>query len=263
MHSAPATHPSHQPDAADLWREAGRGFARLFHASAAFSWFQSSTACLALSGVACPDLNCGVIDTGPAIAEDVLTMTTQLREHHVPGLLLITDAAGPDARAVAESVGLVSVGRMPLMVMKAQQLKPPSRQFSLRRVVDGADLLAAIHVMATAFDLSAEMVDQVFTEALLAARDIDTALVLDGDHPVGAIQATTTAGVTGIWSMATLPEHRRRGIARAALTEVLNQHFAKGSHTAFLIATQAGRPLYDAFGFEVIDWCEVWLCQND
>ncbi len=53
----------------------------------------------------------------------------------------------------------------------------------------------------------------------------------------------------GVYSLATLPEHRRAGLARALLVAMLAAHPAR---TATLIATAAGRPLYRELGFVTV-----------
>lgn len=88
-------------DVATLWREAGLGFGRLFRASAGFVSWKTPSASLAVPGVRLPDLNCGVIDSGDSAAEVVFAMTDRLRQRRPPGLLIITDATGPNGSAAA------------------------------------------------------------------------------------------------------------------------------------------------------------------
>lgn len=246
-------------DPAKLWREVGIGFERLFRAAAGFKSWTTPSATLAVSGVCVADLNCGVIDAGDAAPDVVLVMAEHLRQQRLPGLLLVTDAAGRKASAAAESAGLVLAGRMPLMSMAAGVLGPELTHFTVRRVTDAADLSAANRVMAAAFDLSYDRVQEPFSPRILTAIDVRVELVLDGDQPVGALQSTTAEHMTGIWSMATLPAHRRRGIARAGLLHALASRFAEGCEVAFLVATADGQPLYEDVGFGVVAWCNVWL----
>ena len=256
-------HTLHVPGEQALWREAGRGFGRLFRASAGFEWWQSPTASLAVSGIPAPDLNCGLVDAGEAVAENVAAVAGRLRDRRLPGLVLVTDAAGDEGRSAAAAAGLVPVARMPLMAMAATALCMQPSPFTVRRVAHAADLSAANRVMAAAFELPPDQVEEAFPAAMLSATDIRVDLVLDGDEPVGALQTTSEGGLTGIWSMATLPNHRRRGIARVGLADALARRFSEGCHTAFLIATEAGRPLYDAIGFKVVAWSDAWLCERN
>ena len=84
-------------------------------------------------------------------------------------------------------------------------------------------------------------------------------VLVDGDEPVGSLQTTSVKTLVGVWSMATPPAQRRRGIARAGLSHVPSRRFQAGASQAFLVATDAGRPLYGAVGFEVVGWCTAWV----
>jgi GNAT superfamily N-acetyltransferase len=53
----------------------------------------------------------------------------------------------------------------------------------------------------------------------------------------------------GVYWLATLPEHRSRGLARAIMTRALAAHPAR---TATLVATEAGEPLYHSLGFVTV-----------
>jgi GNAT superfamily N-acetyltransferase len=58
----------------------------------------------------------------------------------------------------------------------------------------------------------------------------------------GALYAT-------IWDMIVLPAEQRRGIGSAILERLLER--AEGRTIVTLVATEAGRPLYERFGFRV------------
>lgn len=247
------------PEADGLWREAGRGFGRLFRASAGFEWWETPTATLALSGVGCPDLNCGLIHAGESVAADLAAMAGRLRQRGLPGLVLVPEASAAVACATAEAAEVVLAGRMPLMTWNANAVDTVPERFSVRRVATTADLSAANRLIAAAFELPVDRVQAAFAPGMLEVPGVRAGLVLDGDEPVGALQLTVAEGLTGIWSMATLPRHRRRGVARAALTHALASGVAEGCRAAFLIATDAGRPLYEAVGFSIAAWCDVWL----
>ncbi|HXR29951.1 MAG TPA: GNAT family N-acetyltransferase [Solirubrobacterales bacterium] len=72
---------------------------------------------------------------------------------------------------------------------------------------------------------------------------------------VGAIEIGDDCCVTGV---ATLPEHRGRGIAGWLLRHVLAEARGRGSVTASLQATRAGAPLYERLGFRDFGFVEMW-----
>lgn len=53
------------------------------------------------------------------------------------------------------------------------------------------------------------------------------------------------------------PDFARRGIGRAILTACEEAILKNGFHSAELVATLAGEPLYAAFAYEVVERCEV------
>jgi predicted GNAT family N-acyltransferase len=58
-----------------------------------------------------------------------------------------------------------------------------------------------------------------------------------------------------VYQLGTLPEHRGHGVARALMTAILR---AYPDDTVTLTATDQGRPLYDAFGFEAVSKAVWW-----
>jgi predicted acetyltransferase len=57
------------------------------------------------------------------------------------------------------------------------------------------------------------------------------------------------AGIPGIYVMATLPEHHRKGYGKAILTRLLAEAASAGSQMIALTASKAGFRLYSQFGF--------------
>lgn len=240
-----------------LWQAAGRAFEQLFRWAPGAGVVHVPGAMLAVTGLPAPDLNCGVVGDGDDPAVATRSLVDELHGRNLPGLLLITDAAGRGAHDAAETSGLVRAARMPLMVCADGPMAVDSR-FVTRRATTRSDLAAANCLIAAAFELPAATVDAAFGPQLLDAADVAVELTCDGDEPVGCLQVTDSKSLVGIWSMATPPAQRRRGVARSGLTHVLEGRFTAGASLAYLIATEAGRPLYDAVGFRVVAWCTAW-----
>jgi ribosomal protein S18 acetylase RimI-like enzyme len=82
--------------------------------------------------------------------------------------------------------------------------------------------------------------------------------VFVAEAPDGAVVGTGVATVNGpvawigtIWVASTW---RRRGLGRALTEAPIEAATAAGCRTLVLVATSAGRPLYEAMGFEVASW---------
>lgn len=241
-----------------LWQAAGQGFELLFQSASGYEVIRDAGGLLALTGVAAPDLNCGVVWAAGGAATAARTLADELRGRGLPGILLVPDAGGCDALDALPAEGMIAAARMPLMTRTPSEITADLR-FLVRQARSPSDLEAANRLTAAAFELSFDVVQAAFRPSLLGSGRAAVELVLDGDEPVGSLQTTTHDELFGIWSMATPPTQRRRGIARAGLSQVLARRFADNASLAFLIATEAGRPLYDALGFQVVAWSTAWL----
>lgn len=241
-----------------LWQAAGAGFRQLFQAASGYEVIPTTGGMLALTGVAAPDLNCGVIWAADDAEAVIRTFANELRNRTLPGILLVADDVSRHTSDILQSSGMVAAARMPLMT-RGPGLVPASARFTVRRARSPEDLATANRLIAAAFELPVAMVDAAFGPHLLASADVAVAVVEDGDEPVGCLQTTAHDGLVGIWSMATPPAHRRRGIARAGLSHILTSRLAGDTQLAFLIATEAGLPLYTAVGFQVVAWSTLCL----
>jgi GNAT superfamily N-acetyltransferase len=67
-----------------------------------------------------------------------------------------------------------------------------------------------------------------------------------GEKAAAAAYTFDDGDATGVYWLATLPAHRSRGLARAVLTTAIA---ARPDQVFTLVATEAGRPLYESLGF--------------
>ena len=67
--------------------------------------------------------------------------------------------------------------------------------------------------------------------------------------PAAAAYTYDDGHATGVYWLATLPEHRSRGLARAVLAAAIA---GRPDHEFTLVATEAGRPLYESLGFATV-----------
>ncbi|MBE5876190.1 MAG: GNAT family N-acetyltransferase [Lachnospiraceae bacterium] len=137
-----------------------------------------------------------------------------------------------------------------------------------RATLDDLDILTEtrITVLRAANQLSdeedmAEVKEQSYEYYKNALQnDIHIAyLVFDGDEFVGAGGVSffrvmpTFHNPSGekayIMNMYTKPEYRRQGVAMKTLDLLVSEAKKKGVHTISLEATEAGRPLYEKYGF--------------
>lgn len=64
-------------------------------------------------------------------------------------------------------------------------------------------------------------------------------------------QSFVDGPVAGIYTVATMPEHRGRGYGKALTLAALRGGRARGCRYGILQATEMGRPVYASLGFRV------------
>jgi GNAT superfamily N-acetyltransferase len=74
-------------------------------------------------------------------------------------------------------------------------------------------------------------------------------VALDGDRIVGRVRSVNAAGATWCADMYVDPAHRRRGIGRALLCQMLRDDRDCGSKCSVLTASHAGALLYPLVGY--------------
>jgi ribosomal protein S18 acetylase RimI-like enzyme len=69
-------------------------------------------------------------------------------------------------------------------------------------------------------------------------------------------------GDCGIYTVGTLPQWRRRGLATALTQHILTDAYQRGARTATLQSTRMGQPLYETLGFEAVGRYEEWMLRT-
>jgi GNAT superfamily N-acetyltransferase len=159
----------------------------------------------------------------------------------------------------AQEEGLTHVGAAPLMLLRSPGVSPAPRGFAVERVTDAAQLGAAADLIASAFGLDRGWVGRTFAApSLLDAPTVRLLLATRNGEPYSTLTSTNASapGLVGIWSMATAPDRQHQGGGRAILEAAIAQHRAEA---CYLVATESGKPLYDAVGFETIDELAIWV----
>jgi ribosomal-protein-alanine N-acetyltransferase len=115
---------------------------------------------------------------------------------------------------------------------------------------DAAQALAAVHARAFADAWSAEAIRE-----LLASPGSFALVAEDQGAPQAFVLARTAADEGEILTLATLPEARRRGLARALMTGAADLARERGATRLLLEVAEtnsAARALYEALGYESV-----------
>lgn len=147
----------------------------------------------------------------------------------------------------------------PLMLRPAGGTPPPDPPgLRIEPVVDERSLRAFERVMVRGFE-AAEMEDaepgSLFSPAILGDKRLRMWVGWEEDRPVSAAAAFVAAGIVDVTLVGTIPEARRRGYG-AALT--WSATLADPALPAMLIATGAGRAVYERMGYLPLFRFAVW-----
>jgi len=177
------------------------------------------------------------------------------------------DLLPPRLRKQAERIfnrcGLRLAVQLPGMC--ADRLLPPRRalpELEIRRVDDDATRLAFCDIGCTCFHVPLNW----FREIFLRRRLWENGFVgwigyLDGE-PVVTAATVTAAGAVGVYNVATLPAHRRRGHGEAIVRYALDRaRRESGCERTILQATDYGLQLYLSMGYRTVTTVNVYASE--
>jgi GNAT superfamily N-acetyltransferase len=245
---------------AELHRLAGRAVAAVFDGPDAEARITPGGA-LALSGEPVADLNMLVLASPPSpAAERLLADGAALIEAQgLPLIALAPPDTGAALASAAARLGLEAAGTMPLMVLRGPPRTKPLCQCRVEDAVGAEGLSVATGLAAAAFELPADSLRRTWAASFGDTSGARTYVAWDDETPTSSVTVTRTGATAGIWCMSTPPERQGRGFGRALLTGVIDQLRSADVRRFYLFATPAGRPLYEALGFETLAEDVVWV----
>jgi GNAT superfamily N-acetyltransferase len=246
--------------AARLWTAARNDLSEYFGTIDGAEVKVKGNAILGVTGGPTADFNMALFDESHddvAVFEEFVARLTAIG---LPGLFMMSSAAGRRLGPMAATKGLVEAGSAPLMARSAAALAGPSEDFTIERVIDSASMAVVADLMASAFAMDRTWCVRTFTSpSLLEAPGVEFFIARRGDEPMSAVTTTGTGATIGIWGMSTPPEKQRQGAGRAVLLAAMNYNRKRGAETFYLCATEAGKPLYNSLGFKTVDELPIWV----
>jgi GNAT superfamily N-acetyltransferase len=195
---------------------------------------------------------------GPWVVED-----TQRAVDGLAGAIAEVEAAGAwpwvqtrsgheRARHAAAELGLTHSEQIPGMVLQPGELVEPSGVAIEIDLVTSTEMDAPNEILATCFGAPKELFDRFC--GMCAAIDEASLYVgrVDGEI-VGTALGMDVDGVTGVFNVATAPEHRGRGYGAALTARVVRDGLQGGSKLAFLQSSDVGHGVYRRLGFRDVE----------
>ena len=153
--------------------------------------------------------------------------------------------------ALLDPMGMVRILDAP--GMEAEQLDTPRHRLPELRcaAVKNADTRGDFgHLISAAFSIPAYTATVLYEQEERWHGSLRAWVGYSGDKPVCCGAAVEHAGVLGVYSVATLQEHRRKGYAEAIVRHIVAEYRRRGfAGPLVLQSTPDGRRLYREMGF--------------
>jgi GNAT superfamily N-acetyltransferase len=205
------------------------------------------------------DFNMLTLGPDPEAEAFLIRAVARAKARGLPLQAMMTPHVAQCLAPVAMRLGLTAAGTSPLMVLRAGTPVRPSRPIKVTRALGPELVRIAGDLVAAAFDVQRDAVARCIDVGLTATAGVETYIAWGDDGPMSAVSMTPTGNTAGISLMATLPEHQRKGMGRALLTQVIADYRSRGVERFHLGATEAGRPLYASLGFKLVADLSAWV----
>ncbi len=194
--------------------------------------------------------------------------TTRARDRNVPmfwwtGPTTEPDDLGKRLEANGFAHGFEAAA-MAVELDALEERKPAPENLAIEEVSDVEMLKAWCSVMTDVYafpDFAAETWYNILAHLGLGPeKPLRHFLALVGNIPVATASLFLGAGIAGVSSIATLPDHRRQGIATALVLETLQVAKPLGYRIGTLFSSPAGVEMYRKIGFREFSKgnCYVW-----
>lgn len=146
--------------------------------------------------------------------------------------------------------------------MAALELLPPVRPLpaiECRPVGDSASRYGFARILAVCFEIAWPVAKAIYGSETYWSRDITGWLGLVDGNPVSAALVVEGEQSIGLYSVATLPEHQRKGYSEALMRHALEECRRRtGLRCMVLQATRQGYSLYERMGFHTVTRYRVY-----
>ena len=169
----------------------------------------------------------------------------------LPAIVFVSSYSDPAAGAFLDLNGfdVVTVSEPLMRLSRCPQ--PAPTPFRIEPA-DTAAIDVAVALTAEAHHVDREMVENTIRHAGLSGT-ARVWIAWDGAEPVSVIWIGRRDRWLGVMEMMTPERHQRRGAGRALMTRALAEEWSAETESALLIATPAGRRLYESIGFVAVD----------
>jgi len=174
-------------------------------------------------------------------------------EERLPFVVRIREGVDLESETVSAALGMPYSDTVPGMALYPVPAPPDSVQgLNIEWVSNSKQLNDYQRVAAEGFGMPLELVERLMGPAFLEVEGFESYLGTMDEEPVGVSSVFVDGAVAGVYNVATLPSHRRRGIGEAMTWRSVSHGREAGCTVAVLEASAAGKPVYERMGFRVV-----------
>jgi len=211
---------------------------------------------LFVSGVRAAELNVVLVgeESPTAAVEELLDAAAGT------GLPYSLSARPGALRELAERRGMVAGENAPLM--RLDRVAPAAAPGLAVRRLGPEEAGLGVRLQAAGFEAPEAMFAPLTTARMLAAPGVRLYAGDVAGEPVTTAMSFTVGDAVGIFNVATLRAHRRRGYGAAITARAVAEGLDAGGTWAWLESSKEGLRVYERLGFETAETRAVWKAQN-
>jgi GNAT superfamily N-acetyltransferase len=248
-------------EAEELFQLCVRALALQMNAAPGIELHMTRNCVLGLTDEPLADFNRLTLGPDPDVERFLIRSVARARERGRPLTAVVSPNVAEALAPVATRLGFTAVGAAPLMVLRRDFSVQPSRPTKIVRALGPQLVGIAGDLIAAAFDTPRDVIARCIDVGMTGTAGVETYIAWGDEGPMCTVSVTPTGDTAGISLMATPPEHQRKGMGRALLSQVIDDYRRRGVARFHLGATEAGRPLYTSLGFELVADLPVWALE--
>jgi GNAT superfamily N-acetyltransferase len=218
----------------------------------------TQTCILGLTDEPQADFNRLILGAGPDAEDFLVRSVARAKERGRPLSAVMSPRTAEALATVLARLGLTRVGAAPLMVLRADVPVEPTHPTKIVRAL-GPELVGiAGDLIAAAFGTPRDVIARCIDAGVTATAGVETYIAWGDEGPMCTASVTSTGDTGAITLMATPPEHQRKGVGRALLSQVIVDYRRRGMKRFHLGSTDAGRRLYESLGFDLVADLPAW-----
>ncbi len=224
-------------------------------------WTQRTPGVLGgVTGVAVPTLN-GVFAYGDdADREAASGLLERVAAAEVLHCLQLAPGCSGELRELGKGRGMRREVDVPLMVLPSERELPRLDQDDLViEVLDPEQAVVHAELAAAGFQAPADVFLGLMTPAVIGRPGVRTYVGKVAGEPVVTGVGICLENHVGVFNVATLPAHRRRGYGAMITGRAVRDGFDRGARWAWLQSSPDGYSVYEKLGFTTLESWECWI----